>query len=107
MPSAKIPYPLIGRSFLHALGTVAYVLLVATLMTNGERLFGEPDGIIGPAAFLLLFVVSVAITGLLVVVTPVRWYLDGRKSEAMQLLGCIVGWLAVFAIFGLLQLALR
>ena len=102
-----ISYVILRRSFAHALGTVAYVVLVATLMANGDKLFGEPEGIVGPAAFLLLFVVSASVTSLLVVGTPIRWYLDGRKAEAGHLLGATVGWLAIFAILGLLLLTIR
>jgi hypothetical protein len=104
-----VSHAILRRSFAHALGTVAYVALVGTIMSNGDKLFGDkPDStVLGPISFLLLFVVSASVTGLLVLGTPARWYLDGRKSEAVQLLGTTVGWLAIFAILGLLLLMVR
>jgi hypothetical protein len=106
-----VPHALLRRSFVHALGTVAYIALVATVMSNAEQIFGRAEGqgeapLVG-VAMLLLFVLSASITGLLVLGTPVRWYLDGKKQEAVQLLGCTVGWLALFAIISLFLLAIR
>lgn len=99
------------RSFIHALGTVAYIALVATVMSNAERIFGNAEGqgetpLVG-VAMLLLFVLSASVTSLLILGTPVRWYVDGKKQEAVQLLGYTVGWLAVFAVLAFLALSIR
>lgn len=86
---------LIKRSLLDALATGAYVTAVATLIRNGERIFGKMDNILGPIAFLLLFVISAAITGSLVLGKPVLMYLDGQKKEAIRLFLYTIGWLAI------------
>lgn len=71
---------------LHALGVLVYVSAVAWVMTNGDRLFGPVETILGPISFLMLFVLSAAIVGLLVFAKPVMMYLDGAKKEAIAML---------------------
>ncbi len=73
----------------HALLTAAYIACVSALMFYGFRLFGTntEDTIFAPIAMLLLFVTSAAITGSLVLGRPILWYLDGKKKEAVLLLG--------------------
>ena len=95
MPNKKI----VLQSLLHALGVFIYVFLIATIMNNGERLFGAmPKTVWGPVAFLSLFVVSAAITGSLVVLRPAMWYYGGQKREALQLLFSTIAWLAIMVI---------
>jgi len=83
-------------SFLRALGTFAYVLVIVEIMNNGQKLFGNANGLLGGAAILMLFVVSAAICGLLVLGKPVMLYLDNQKKEALKLLYLTIGWLALF-----------
>jgi hypothetical protein len=97
---------LLKTSLINALGTVAYVAIVATVMTNAQRIFGQMKSVIGPIAFLLLFVTSAAITASLVLGRPLMLYLDGQKQEAVKLFGLTVGWLALFT-FAALILNLR
>jgi hypothetical protein len=93
---------LIQRSFLNALGTVAYVSVVATIMQNGEKIFGNVNQSIAPIAFLTLFVLSAAITGGLVLGKPVLMYLDNQKTEAVKLFLYTLCWLAAAVIILLL-----
>jgi hypothetical protein len=87
----------------HAVGITAYISLVAALMFNGERFFGDEKSFLIPVAMLLLFVMSAAITGGLTFGRSLLWYLDGRKKEAVLLAIYIVGWLFIFTLcaFGL------
>lgn len=96
-------------AFLHALGVVAYVSGVAWFMNNAERLFGgqQNPGWFGGVLFLLLFVISAAITGSLVFGRPVLWYLDGKKGPAVHLAVKTVLWLAIFLVAGVIVLTLR
>ena len=71
---------------------------LVTLILNGEKLFGTIDNILGPIAFLLVFVVSASITGSLVLGKPILMYLDGQKTEAVKLFMYTIGWLAIIAI---------
>lgn len=89
---------LIQRSLLNAVGTIAYVAIVASVMFNGERIFGEVDTIAIPVTLLLLFIVSAMVTSGLVLGKPVLMYLDGQKKEAVQMLIYTVGWLALAVI---------
>ncbi|MDD2730627.1 MAG: hypothetical protein PHW33_00685 [Candidatus Portnoybacteria bacterium] len=94
-------------SFLHSLGVSAYITAVATLMNQGNQWFGKEDKFLTPVAVLMLFVLSAAITGSLVLARPILLYLEGRKSDAVKLFLWTLGWLLIltsFAFFGLLLL---
>lgn len=91
-----------------ALAVVAYVAAVTILMNNAEAIFGTMQTYYGPIAFLLLFVLSAAIVGGLVLGQPILWYLEGKKKEAIQLFGFIVIWIFIFTVLILtLQYYLR
>jgi membrane-bound inhibitor of C-type lysozyme len=94
MPKSK----LILTSLLHAAGVAAYIFLVALLMQNAEIIVGKMDNYFSPVAFLLLFVLSAAITGSLTLGRSILWYIDGRKKEALQLFFYILGWLFLFML---------
>ncbi|MCA9388937.1 hypothetical protein KC644_04265 [Candidatus Berkelbacteria bacterium] len=79
-----------------AIGVTAYVALVSLIMFHAEQLFGEPkDSFIGPIAFLLLFVTSAAVMGILIFGRPVMFYLDGKKKDAIYTLLATVAWLII------------
>lgn len=83
------------RGFLNAIGVVAYVSCVALIMQNGEKIFGKMHNLLGPVSFLLLFVLSAAITGGLVLVKPAMLYFENCKSEAVRLFLYTIGWIFV------------
>lgn len=83
----------------------AYIALVALIMANGDTLFGKKDGPLTMVAVLLLFVLSTAVMGSLIFGRPVLWYLDGRKQEALKLLGATISCLAVITVVVLATLA--
>ena len=87
---------ILQRSLLSALGAAAYIMLVAWFMTNMETAMGSVRGFLGPVAILLLFVVSAAVTGALVLGKPVLLYMEGAKREALEFFGFTVCWLIVF-----------
>lgn len=89
---------------LHALGVLVYVLLVAWIMFNGQRFFGQMDGFLGPAAMLMLFVLSAAITGALVFGRPALMYLNGQKTEAVDFLLYTLAWLLAVTLAVFLSL---
>ena len=87
---------LIKQSLFNAAGTLAYIALVVIAVSNGEKLFAEiPETILLPMAFLMLFVLSAAITGGLVIGKPILMYINGSKNEAVKLFFYTLGWLAV------------
>jgi len=81
--------------FIHALGVGVYVAIVATFMRHGEQIFGKMNNLLGPMAFLLMFVLSAAVTSALVLGRPILFYLDNKKAEAVKLFGYTLGWLFV------------
>ena len=95
---------LIKYSFIHSLGVLVYVALVAWVMHNGQKLFGNANSVFAGVAILLLFVVSATIVGLLVLARPITLYLDNQKKDAFKLLFYTIGWLAgiMIVIFALL-----
>ncbi len=92
---------LILNSLTSALGITIYIVAVSLLIMYGENIFGKMDNLLGPIAFLLLFVVSAAITGSLALGRPVILYLNKQKTEAIKLFLYTIGWLFVFTIIAL------
>ena len=89
---------LLTFSFFTALALIAYILLVSVLMRYGNELFGTRPSIFGIISFILLFVVSAAISGTFVLGKPILLYLEGKKQEALQLFIFTVGWLVLFLV---------
>jgi hypothetical protein len=86
---------LVQRSFINALGTVAYITLIAVVMSSLQKYAGDkPDGFFAPVLFLTLFVLSAAVTGSLVIGKPVLMFLGDQKTEAINLFFYTLGWLA-------------
>ncbi len=92
--------PILKYAALHALGTVAYVTLVASFFFYATPLLGPDtkETVFIPIAMLLFFLVSATVTGSLVLGRPILWYLDGKRKEAVHLLFATVGGLAVMMI---------
>ncbi len=89
---------LIQRSLLNALGTIAYVSVLVALAQNGEKIFGQVNQSLAPVAFLILFVLSAAVTGGLVLGKPVMLYLANQKSEAIRMFIYTLCWLALAVV---------
>lgn len=84
-----------------------YIFLVSQVMRNGEKLFGNLEGsIVGPFAFLLLFVLSAAITGGLVFGQSVLLFFEGNKKESIKAAIYSIAWLGIFTAVVLLSLVL-
>lgn len=72
----------------NSLATTFYVFLVAAFMSYGEEAkFGRINTILIPVTMLLLFVLSAAITSFLIFGKPAQMYVDGKRKEALTLLG--------------------
>ncbi len=95
---------ILKRAFLNSVGTAAYIILVVSFIFS-LRFFSEAeDTIIIPIAMLLLFVCSAAITGFLVFGKPVMLYIDGKKRDAVSLLGYTLGILVLITIIAFMFL---
>jgi hypothetical protein len=96
---------LMGRSLINTVGLAVYVFAVANIMQNGEKWFGRVPGLLGPTAFLMLFVLSAAVSGSLVFGKPILVYLDGDKKGAVAMVLYTMLWLTLFVALALLGLA--
>ncbi len=96
---------IIKRAFIDSVGTAVYIILVVSLIFSLQRFFPEiEDSMIIPIAMLLLFVCSAAITGFLVFGKPAMLYIDGKKREAVSLLGYTLGILVLITIISFIFL---
>ncbi len=90
--------PLLKRALIDSVGTAAYIVLIVTFIFSLQVFQGSKETILIPMAMLLLFVCSAAITGFLVFGKPVMLYVDGKKKEAISLLGHTIGMLVVITL---------
>ena len=95
---------ILKRAFLDAIGTFIYIVLVVLFIFSMRFFSDKEDNIIIPIAMLLLFVCSAAITGFLVLGKPVMLYIDGKKKEALLLLGHTLGMLVLITIIAFIFL---
>ncbi|MFA6130824.1 MAG: hypothetical protein WC730_00990 [Patescibacteria group bacterium] len=86
------------HSFLHALLLTSYIVLVVLVLFNAEAWFGDMNTILGPMAFLMLLVLSVAISGVLMFGKPILMYLDNKKTEAIRFFGYTILWFSILMI---------
>ena len=98
---------LIIYGFIHSFLASAYVASVSWLLFNGENFFGQAKSFFLPTALLMLFVVSAAITGLLVFGRPIYLFLNGAKKEAIKLLFWTIGWLMIITLIIFLVLLIK
>ncbi len=75
-------------------------------MFNAGSIFGQIKSFWGPAALLLLFVLSATIVGALVLGRPIYIYLNGQKAEAIKLLAYTIGCLFIITIITFLVMAI-
>lgn len=88
---------IVKQSVLFSSLAVLYIALVSTIMSNAERIVGQQEkGVIAPIIFLLLLVVSVATMGTLIFGKPIMLYMDGKKREAVAMVICTIGSLAIY-----------
>jgi len=94
-------------SFLQALGLTVYVSLIGLLMWRGNTLFGTINSFLGPTLFLLLFVLSAVICGLLFGYYPfILWWEKKETKKAISLVFYTAGWLVFFGAFTLILMLL-
>jgi hypothetical protein len=89
---------IIKNAFIDAIGTAVYVVLVASFLYFLQGNVPKINTVLVPIAMLLLFVFSAALTGFLVFGRPVMLYLDGKKREAILLIGYTLSILLVMVL---------
>lgn len=83
-------------AFFQAMGVTAYVALIITILNQLTMIFasiGERIPFLGPLIILLLFVLSAAITGSIVLGYPLMLFLEKRKNDALILFCETIGFL--------------
>lgn len=93
-------------AFLQATGLLVYIGLVSQIFIHGNKIFGPQFNFLGPVAFLLLFVISAIISGLLVLAKPAYLFWEKRYKEAFTLIGWTLSWLVLYLALALLFLLL-
>ncbi|MDD3481010.1 MAG: hypothetical protein PHW75_02180 [Patescibacteria group bacterium] len=97
---------LLLKTFRNTFGAALYIFLVSQLMQNGSKLFGETDSTLTPFFMLLLFSLSAAVVGGLVLGFPVLLFFDGKKNDSIKAAIYSVGWLFVFLVIVLVLMLL-
>lgn len=89
----------VAVGILNGLATAAYVFLVALLMNNIERVFDQNESeLAGASAMLLLFVMSAAIVGSLVLGRPIVLFLSNQRRTAFAMFGTTLATLLVLVL---------
>jgi hypothetical protein len=98
---------ILKRASINALAAFAYVTAVGLFMSHASVIFDQKDTAFTPVAALMLLVFSAALMGILVFGQPVMWYVDGKKKDALNLLGYTMAALLVLLVltFAMLLLA--
>jgi len=95
----------VWHSLGHSVLVGLYVSLVAFVMSHASIWFGQTDTAWTPVAVLMLFVLSAAVTGALVLGRPVVMFINGQKKEALEFFGYTILWLFVLTILAFIILA--
>lgn len=81
-----------------------YIIALAWLAFTFGPLMPKEDNFLMPATFLMVFVISAAIEASLVLGQPIMLYLDGKKTEAIKLLGVTIAWMGVITFLSVLSM---
>ena len=95
---------LLAKTFRNTFGAVAYIFVVSQIMQNGSRFFGEKDNAFTPFVILLLFSLSAAIVGGLVLGHSVILFLNKKNAEGIKAAVYSIAWLGIFTVLGFLIL---
>lgn len=80
-----------------ATSVAGYILLVVTVMANGNYWFGEDDrGMLAPLLALSVLSVSVLVCALLVLAEPYKLFMAKKGNEALDLVISTTKWLVAY-----------
>jgi hypothetical protein len=92
----KLNSSLKRQGFIQAAGVALYCSIIGILFWKGNEIFGNVPNYAGPVAFLLLFLFSALICGLLVFYQPYKLFFDEKRKEAADLVLFTTGFLFFF-----------
>lgn len=76
----------VKRALLNSLITVFYIILVALFLNYFQNIIGNPNNVLMAIFMIMFFVFSAGLTGSLVFGTPIVWYLNSKKRDAVKVL---------------------
>ena len=103
----SIEKKVVKNALRNSLATGVYIFIVASFLSQAENLFENAGPNKEPfiaMMMLTLFVTSAAITSFAVFGQPVMWYIDGKKKEAISLVGFTVLFLFLIVLISALAL---
>lgn len=86
------------QGFLQALGIVAYCALIGLFVFNANSFIGKIGDKFGSILFLLLFSTSVLVCGTIVFYKPYRFFVEGKKKDALDTVIFTAIWLLSFLL---------
>ena len=96
---------LLTTTFRNTAIAAVYIFLVSQIMQHGSQWFGQKDTFITPFVVLMLFSLSAAVVGGLVLGQAVILVLEKKTAEGVKAAIYSVGWLAVYTLLGIVTLA--
>lgn len=91
---------LLFKTFRNTLGAAVYIFAVSQLMQNGGKLFGETENAFMPFVILLLFSLSAAVVGSLILGLSVILFLSKKHAEGIKAGLYSIAWLGLYTIIG-------
>lgn len=92
-------------ALIDSLLTTLYIVGISLFFTVMSKFkLGNDNNFLAPIVFLSLFVFSATLTGYLMLGKPALMYIDGKKKEAVSLLGYTLGFFFLFTLIGVLIL---
>ena len=90
---------MIKNPFLNAFMALGYIGLIILIINKTSSIASQtPDTILAPVTMLSLFVLSVAIMGILFLYEPICLFLENQKQQALSFLIKTVGTFACFVV---------
>jgi len=96
---------LLTKTFRNTALAAVYIFLVSQIMQHGSQWFGQKDNFLTPFVVLLLFSLSAAMVGGLVLGQAVILVLEKKSAEGVKAVIYSIGWLAVYTMLGVVALA--
>ncbi len=96
---------LLTTTFRNTALAAVYIFLVSQIMQHGSQWFGQKDNFVTPFVVLMLFSLSAAMVGGLVLGQAVILVLEKKTAEGVKSAIYSIGWLAVYTLLGIVALA--
>lgn len=98
---------LITLAFLQATGLAVYCSLVSMLIWNGNKLFGKITDFRGPFLFLILFVTSALVSGIITLGYPFIFWQNKETAKAVKVIIYTAIFLIAYALLAIVLLTVK